>query len=122
MKILILEDDPERHKLFRRNLIGHEVVITTTSENCIDFLQSNEYDILMLDHDLGFELYQIPGDKTGYGVVKWIVQHKERCPKQIFVHSLNGPAANMMINLFTDNGIKAQHVPFLWIKLGENNG
>jgi hypothetical protein len=69
---------------------------------------------------LGGEVYQTPSESTGYGVVEWLVKNKDRCPKQVFVHSLNGPAAKMMVELFDDYDIKAEYVPFLWMKLREN--
>jgi len=121
MKILILEDDPERTKTFRRKLIGNIVVFTTTVQSCITALTSEDFDCLMLDHDLGGQVYQTPGDETGYGVVKWLVKHQDRCPRQIYVHSLNGPAADAMIKLFADYGIITQYIPFLWNRLGEPN-
>ena len=80
------------------------------------------FDCLMLDHDLGGKTYEIPGENTGYGVVKWLVEHKDRCPLQVYVHSMNGPAANMMVKLFEDYEIKAMYVPWLWEKLVEPNG
>jgi len=117
MKILILEDCPERTKTFQQKLIGNDVVFTTTSKDCIAALESFEFDVLMLDHDLGGKTYVLAGDNTGYGVVKWLVQNRDRVPNQIFVHSINRPAAKLMIKLFEDYGIQAQYVPFLWEKL-----
>lgn len=117
MKILILEDDAERTKIFKRNLIGNEVIVVDNVQECIDYLKSDEFTAIMLDHDLGGQTYQDPSEVTGYGVVKWLVANKDRCPKQVFVHSLNGPAAKMMVELFADNDIDAQYIPFLWLKL-----
>jgi hypothetical protein len=117
LKILILEDCPERTKKFQRKLIGHVVIFTTTSQDCIEALACDNFDCLMLDHDLGGQTYQNPDDNTGYGVVKWLVKNIGRCPEQIYVHSLNGPAAGMMVKLFEDNGIQAKYIPFLWEKI-----
>lgn len=117
MKILILEDCPERTKKFQQKLIGHIVMFTTTSKDCISALETDAFDVIMLDHDLGGQTYVIPCDNTGYGVVKWLVEHEDRVPNQIFIHSLNGPAAGMMKKLFEDNEIFVQYVPFLWEKI-----
>jgi hypothetical protein len=117
MTILILEDCPERTKKFRQKLIGNEVTYCTTSQDCIVELQFNRYDVLMLDHDLGGKIDVPVGDNTGYGVVKWLVEHLDRVPDQIFIHSLNRPAAEFMVKLFKDYGIHVHYVPFLWDKL-----
>lgn len=97
MRVLILEDDPERTEKFRRLLIGNVVEIVETAREAIDLLRVKEWDVLSLDHDLGGEQMVESGPGTGYEVAKWLEQNPERKPPRILLHSFNGPGrANML--------------------------
>lgn len=84
MRILILEDDTERHKKFRENLIGHKIVIVTQSNQAIKLLQAEKFEVLFLDHDLGDQIYVESGLGTGYEVAKWISENM--CYKPTIVY------------------------------------
>jgi len=60
-------------------------------EECVDILQNCNIDIISLDHDLGEE-------KTGYDVVKFMVQ-EGIFPKEIYIHSANPVGAQNMKDL-----------------------
>jgi CheY-like chemotaxis protein len=97
MKILILEDNPERHKAFRHNLVGAVLKIVTTVEECIHALKTDMWDALFLDHDLGGEAFVDPSEKeTGYHVAKWLEDNPDRKPSTIIIHSLNYSGAARM--------------------------
>ena len=69
MNIFILEDDPIRMELFREALKDHNV---DHADNVVDgknLLTVNEYDLILLDHDLGGEQMD---DNTGYQLAKFI--------------------------------------------------
>ena len=91
MKILILDDDMNRHQLFDKNYAIHELVHVQTAQEAIDQLKVNTFDVVFLDHDLGgLQMVESGGkEPTGYDVAKWIAMNPERKPKQVFVHSLN---------------------------------
>ena len=89
MRILILEDDKKRQVTFKQNLIGHNVVIVETPQEAIALLESEEWEMLCLDHDLYGKVYVPSGPGTGYEVAEWLSIHKDRKPKKIFTHSFN---------------------------------
>ena len=97
MRVLILEDDHNRHKAFRRNLIGCDVQIVETAPAAIEYLNSVSWDVLFLDHDLGGEVYQESGDGTGYEVACWLEEHVDKQPKRIIIHSFNAAGAEKML-------------------------
>lgn len=101
MKILILDDDWERHHAFRRKMIGHVVKHVVTSKECIEALETEEFDIAFLDHDLGGQTMVDPtrGD-TGYAVAEWISKNLQKKPARVIVHSFNpvgGPKMEALI-------------------------
>jgi len=96
MKILILEDSPERQEKFARALRGHMMAFVDTARDAILFLQDDKFDTVFLDHDLGGQVMVESGDGTGYEVACWLEQHPEHRPKQIIIHSLNPSGAARM--------------------------
>lgn len=120
MRILILDDSPERMRDFRRRLIGKIVKECSSSKECIKILENDEkFDYIMLDHDLGGQSYCKPGEGTGYEVAEWIANHKDRAPNHILIHSLNNIGATAMMRVLGDVGLRAKWIPFLWLKIGE---
>lgn len=115
LRILILEDDPNRVKKFTQALIDHEVSVTDSSKVCIELLKTKKFDVLMLDHDLGGEVYVKSGENTGYEVACFLEENPDKQPTQIFIHSLNGVGAQKMNAAIP----KARHVPFLWEQIEE---
>jgi CheY-like chemotaxis protein len=116
MRILVLEDDPERHKYFRQLAIENDLTIVETSSECIILLYNHTYDCLFLDHDLGGQVYvnsDLPN--TGYEVAKWLEGHPERKPKNIIIHSLNGVGAQRMNQALPE----ALYIPFAWLYLND---
>jgi CheY-like chemotaxis protein len=97
MRILILEDSPERQRKMRQRLIGHVVEIAETAQAAIDRLRDERWDVLCLDHDLGGQQMVESGPGTGYEVAKWLEGNKDRIPERIVLHSYNEPGrANML--------------------------
>lgn len=86
-RILILEDDPERHRAFRKRLC--DPVIVTTAAECIRLLEAEDWDECYLDHDLGGRVYVESGPGTGYEVACWLEANPARMPKRVVLHSLN---------------------------------
>lgn len=120
-KILILDDDPNRHVKFSRRLIGNTIRHTRTAAECIQALEKDDqYDYIFLDHDLGKE-FEASSKGTGYEVADWIANHPQKTARQqIIIHSLNSVGAKAMISRLRDAGITATHTPFLWEKLNQD--
>lgn len=88
MKILILEDSPERVSAFLARIPGpHDLTFCNTAQDCIQHLKSEIYDWLSLDHDLADA--ETPNPGTGYDVAKWLEENPDRVPGVVMVHSAN---------------------------------
>lgn len=97
--ILILEDDIERISWFHKILDGHFKV--TYVDNAIDaiyLLNKNNYDFLMLDHDLGGEqMVDIKDENTGSRVADEIKKLGINVPT--IIHSYNPNGVDNMLDL-----------------------
>jgi CheY-like chemotaxis protein len=96
MKILVLDDDENRLKAFRRKFIGHEVDCVTIASEAIELLKQSTFDSAFFDHDLGGKVFVASGPGTGYEVAKWLEEHPDRKPKMVYIHSFNPVGANNM--------------------------
>lgn len=115
MKVFILEDDPFRMKIFKRNLIGNTVTHTDDADIAVMELIANPYDVIFLDHDLGGEQFvpEDPNENNGTKVVSSCSKWASDKNVLIVVHSLNGPAAlNMIANLEMDGYLNVKRIPF----------
>ncbi len=114
MRILVLDDDKNRHKTFARNLIGNEhVVHAYTHDEAITALNEQEkFDVVFLDHDLNdcehksldySSGYGGPVELTGLHVARHVANlPEEKLPRFAIVHSFNpSGAAHMMTVLRT---------------------
>lgn len=112
-RVLFLDDDPQRHREFKRD-IGTNGDFVYTAEECIEKLKSNTYDVVSLDHDLGGETFVDPnGKNTGMEVVRFL--EANALPQKLIVcHSYNtGAAPEMAKRLNALSHIeKAVRMPF----------
>lgn len=113
MRVLILDDDMMRHKIFNQKLIGHVVTNVYTSKEAIDELENEDWDIVFLDHDLGGKIYVESGENTGYEVAQWLNNNPSKQPKRIVIHSYNPTGAQNMKQLLSD----AEVVPGAWLMI-----
>ena len=97
--------------------IGHHVECVETAPMAIRYLQETLYDSIFLDHDLGGRVLVASGPGTGYEVAKWLEEHPDRKPKQIFIHSFNPSGAANMSRALPE----AQLVPGIWAKCEPQN-
>ena len=111
-RILILEDNEERRKIFRQKLIDHDVVFTYLPDETIEKLKSEKWDVLCLDHDLEGKVYVSPdsGEPTGTDVARFLRDNSEYAPTQIILHSLNESGRKRMSSYLQ----QAEEIPFLW--------
>jgi CheY-like chemotaxis protein len=89
MKILILEDNPARHKIFKQAFFNHTLCIVETSKDAIEALKKEDFEAIFLDHDLGGQQMVESGPNTGYEVAKWLEENPEHSCNNIIIHSLN---------------------------------
>lgn len=113
MRVLILEDDVDRMKYFRRKFIGHEVTICDDTKELIKELIENKWDLLYLDHDLDGKVYVPSGEGTGYEVAEWLSNNLDKCPPEVYVHTLNGGGRKKMLDVLP----QAHSYPFAWANI-----
>jgi len=127
MRILILDDDDNRHAYFRHQLIGHDAVHVHTYAECMDALLDTEtFEVVFLDHDLndnGYRSlaperpghvaremthYSREGELDGRDVAEDMVRllPVEKRPFQVVVHSWNPDGAAEMMAILRDGGFK----------------
>ena len=115
MNILILEDNNERIKQFRKNIApSHLLFVTDDAEMAIEFLKEMKFDVLFLDHDLGtIENESTDNKNTGSEVARFLAANTDKIPDNIFLHSLSVPGRNYMNSLLP----MAKQLPFAWTKV-----
>lgn len=122
MNILFLDDDENRHKEFWKWIdnINRKDYYITPVYSYKQFTQvallQEDWDIMFLDHDLGYEdQLCIPGVnnkfKTGSDVAQYMVDNSIK-PKKIIIHSYNAEGARNMIGIFKDHDMEATYHPF----------
>jgi CheY-like chemotaxis protein len=120
--VLILEDDEERCHWFQRQLAAREHDITCDIAQAIAWLEKNDYETILLDHDLTEEHYYSDAhddEGTGYAIASWLAAHPESQPDAtIVVHSLNYVGAKRMLDIMRAGGRNAEHVPFPYLQAG----
>jgi hypothetical protein len=116
-KMLFLDDRTKRiMSALAQYKDKYDVTIVTNAKECLRYLCKQEWDILSLDHDLNGDDFQDPDESTsGMEVVRyismtqWLKQYKT---PEIWIHSSNLFAANMMIEELAGSGIKAFYHKF----------
>ena len=113
MRILVLEDDPQRHDYFRKVFAepGDFLAIVERAEDAILALVNRSWDLLCLDHDLGHKVNMISGPGTGYEVAVWLEEHPERIPGKVIIHSYNPVGADLMNKALPN----AKQIPGAWL-------
>ena|SRR5690606_25896798 len=124
MRVLVLEDSPERIREFKRNLIGCNVDITKNPNEAMQFLKEKSYDYIFLDCDLE-ENHYFPSywtDKmitesktTGVAVARFLEENPDLSKSAtVVVHSLNPVGSKSMMKFCEPRG--ARYIPYyqLW--------
>lgn len=119
-RILFVDDMILRYEKFISTLPpGDYICIPAFSyEEAIKKLQTENYEVLYLDHDLSDESIMCdPNDcqeKTGTDLAKWIVKNKTPDDfVQIICHSLNPAGRVNMVNILRDAGFTTINCSFL---------
>ena len=113
MKMLFLDDDLNRHRVFKDNFGNkfNDITYVETAQEAIDALIYMDYDSIFLDHDLGGEYFTPSHQKSGHEVAKYIANNLESKPI-IIIHSLNPAGAIRMYNTLRDGGFNPVLSPF----------
>ena len=122
MKILIVDDQNERHYGFRLIYYPkHEMRKAFTVKNAIAELEKSNFDLIHLDHDLqDFEHFndgRKPLEHTGMEICKYLIN--KQYTGKVIIHSWNTVAALQMKKMFEDNGINVSYEPYQLPKVEE---
>jgi len=98
MRILVLEDDPNRVKKFRRELVGHAVDYAADVQSAVGLLAAHRYDLMFLDHDLGGqEMVDSSEENTGYQFAVAVAADGRNSGAVVVVHSCNPAGADNIV-------------------------
>lgn len=113
MNVLFLDDCPDRTKTFR-SLVPFATTVETVQEVLDHITKLDEpLDLLLLDHDLGGEIFvNSEDDDCGMEVVRWLCKNEQDI-KHVVVHSHNSRAGYEMMQKLRESGYKAIYIPFI---------
>lgn len=108
MRVLFLDDSAERIERAYEVFEDDDLEVVVSSWSAIGALENSEgWDLVMLDHDLGGNDLS----ESGMTVVDWIIHYKPRV-KRFVIHSWNTVAAPRMVEKLQTAGYKAEYKPF----------
>lgn len=118
---IFLDDCPYRTVRFKSRL--PDAICVTTAQECIEAIErEKEIRHLLLDHDLGGEVYVDSNrEDCGMEVVRWLVTNsRENLAKidTIIVHSMNEPARKNMVYDLRTATYNVLEIPFSSLELG----
>jgi CheY-like chemotaxis protein len=112
-RVFVLEDDPQRIRLFREALFHADA---TFAESCAEAIQKFKppYAVMSLDHDLGGQVFvNSTEENTGAGFCRWLPETDvEAWYPVVVVHSYNPDGASTMMRTLRDKGYRAIQQPF----------
>ena len=114
MKILIVEDNEERIKVFKWMFEEHELDITCNVDLALNYVRSTKYDCILLDHDLGGQnagYLHHTHEKSGMHVAKAIPNTMNKSTYCI-VHSWNPYSSVIMVNYLRENNVRVDKLVF----------
>lgn len=122
MRVLFLDDNENRHKIFQHVTKNKEITHidwAQTAEDAIKYLSNNQkYDIICFDHDLGeeheniraknIETTEYGATMTGYDVAIFLVTEleEELQPTYAIVHSFNTHGSRRITAALNEGGIQ----------------
>jgi len=100
--------------LFREILIDHEITHADNVEDAKVLFAGNEYDLILLDHDLEDAHYQNLDTEVGTGTefARWMVEAQSPEQGSVVIHSYNPDGAKRMEDALLDAGWAAYRSPF----------
>ena len=120
IRIFVLEDDERRCAWFEKRFKGDTLHISCDIDEAKQFLESNIYDSIFLDHDLIPEHYgseTTDDERTGYAIASFLAARPElQRAATIMVHSFNAEGALRMVEELRRAGRQADYVPFHFLE------
>lgn len=95
----------------KRKGIPQDAVVARTFQEGINRLQSERWDRLYLDHDLG-DFHPGRGERTGMHVLGWLERNPQHVPKEIHIVTDNAAVVRLM-RLIANKLVENREVEFL---------
>lgn len=116
IRVFLLDDDRRRHRWFATRFKGDHVDVADNVEKAQQFLSTNSYDAIFLDHDLYPEHYYADStddERTGFAIASWLAANPQlQQASTILVHTRNADGAIRMVEELRKSGRSADYVPF----------
>lgn len=119
MKILILDDDEMRHRIFKKRYDGHEVFHAKRFLEFASILENQSpFDLIHLDHDLGdhqlgdayLDGWGNAREYNGLDAARMICElEQERTPLKVVVQSVNPAGSRSILQT-----LERREIPVLW--------
>lgn len=130
MHILILDDNPFRHKCYANDLsVGNTVVSVYSYNDFLTALDSRVWDVIYLDHDLGdfndgASTYIDGWGKTQFyngchAALRVCELPDDKRPQKVIVQSVNGSGSADIIRCLQRAGIDCERQPFSYEGRGQ---
>jgi CheY-like chemotaxis protein len=100
LRILIIEDTPERQKILQNLYKDHAWILVHTAKRAIRLIEAYDFDLISLDFNLA-------GEETGDEVAIAIANSSNKNAK-VIIHSMNHPGAKKISEILPNADI----VPF----------
>ena len=121
-RILFLDDRSKRFKEAMKRWKDDDLTIVCTSKECIKLISTEEFDVISLDHDLGFEEF-VPSimPNTGMEVIRHICENIDFLRDKLapasgsnnfIIHTSNEPAGYKMVERLREVGLLAWYNRF----------
>lgn len=93
MRILVIEDDSVRARFFIEKMGKYDLIITESAPMAIEYLASDTFDYIFMDHDLG------ENNGCGSDIVSYLYNNQDNpnFNTSVFIHSWNVVASQNMI-------------------------
>jgi CheY-like chemotaxis protein len=119
IRVFLLDDDTRRHEWFSKRFKGDVIDVADNVEAAQQYLSTNSYDAIFLDHDLHPEHYHAKShddERTGYAIALWLAANPElQRASTILVHTRNADGAIRMVEELRKSGRAADYVPFPYL-------
>lgn len=126
ISVFLLDDDRRRHRWFEKRFDGDDLDIAETVDEAKEFLASDNYDAIFLDHDLLPHHYESNDHddfaSTGYAIAEWLTERSDlQKAATIIVHTRNADAAIPMVQKLRETGRNVEYVAFPMLDLKIKN-
>ena len=105
LRVLVVDDDPERREYFRRRF--RSAVLATNYAEAVNALAGERFDLVLLDHDLRDRA------RNGQDIAFWMRRLPQRRRPKVIIHSTNTRGSFAILVQLKSAGFEVESVPFI---------